>query len=356
MKEIPKIIAIDDDEIFLLLIKELCKNIGYTITTFSNPEEAVSFIKSNGADIVLIDYVMPQLDGIEVIKKIRQIDPTIICVMITALGESHDIKVKAFEAGATEFLGKPFDPIEFQVRIKNLVQIKKAHNILKNFNKRLIKEVKRSTKIIWEREKETLIVLGKVAEYKDTETGIHIIRVAHYSKLLAEKIGFPKRKQEIIFYTSSLHDIGKIAISDSILLKPGNLTQEEWEIIKKHTIIGYEMLKDCENPYLRIGAIIALSHHERWDGTGYPQALKGENIPLYGRIVALADVFDALTSDRPYKKAWDFEKAMELIEKEKGKHFDPELAEIFISSEREVKEIFLKYSSKENSLELQEKL
>ncbi len=350
MKEFPKIIAIDDDEILLLLIKELFKNIGYPVITFSSPKEALSYIKDNGADIVLVDYLMPELNGIEVIKKIHQIDPTIICVMVTALGEAQEIKVEALKAGATEFLAKPFDHIEFQVRIRNLIQIKKAHNILKDFNKRLIKEIRKATKIIWEREKETLMILGRVAEYKDTETGVHITRVAHYSKLIAKKLGFSKRKQDIIYHTSPLHDIGKMAIPDAILLKPGNLTDEEWELIKKHTIIGYEMLKDCQNPYLRIGALIALSHHERWDGTGYPQGLKGEKIPLYGRIVAIADVFDALTSERPYKKAWEFEKAMELIEKEKGKHFDPELAEIFISSEEEVREIFEKHSSKKELL------
>ncbi len=354
-KEIKKnlrIVAVDDDEVMLLLIEELCKKLGYYIQTFLDPMEALEFIKFEGADIVLVDYMMPNLDGIEMIKTIHQFDPNIICVMITAFGESYEIKVKALEAGATEFLGKPFDPIEFQVRIKNLAKIKEAHNVLKNFNKRLIEEVRKATKTIQEREKEALILLGKAAECKDTITGVHIVRMAHYSKLLAEKIGLNKKKQLILFYASTLHDIGKLAIPDNILLKPGQLTPEEWELMKKHTIIGYQMLKDCKNPYLRVGAIIALSHHERWDGTGYPYGLKGENIPLYGRIVALADVFDALTSERPYKKAWKFEDAMEFIEKGKGKHFDPELVEAFLASEKEIFEIFSRYALDEQEKDI----
>ncbi len=347
MKSFPRIVAIDDDEVILMLIEEVCKKVGYPVITFSDSEEAIEYIKHNEIDILVVDYLMPKYDGIEVIKIVRELDPTIICVMITAFGESHDIKVKALEAGATEFLAKPFDPVEFKVRIKNLANIKKAQKILKDFNEKLIEEVRKATRTIRERERETLIVLGKAAEYKDTETGVHIIRVAHYSRLLAEKIGLNRKKQEIIFYSSPLHDIGKIGIPDAILLKPGKLTSEEWEVMKKHTFIGYEMLKNSNNPYLQAGATIALYHHEKWNGTGYPYGLKEEEIPLYGRIVAIADVFDALTSERPYKKAWSFEDAMELIKKEKGKHFDPQLAEIFLTNKKEVKEIFLEYASTE---------
>jgi response regulator RpfG family c-di-GMP phosphodiesterase len=195
-----------------------------------------------------------------------------------------------------------------------------------------------------QREHEALQVLSKTAEYKDPETGSHISRVAHYSKLMAKGYGLDEDEQELIFYASPLHDIGKVGINDNVLLKPGKLTPEEFEIMKGHSQIGYEILKSSENPYLRAGAIIAHTHHEKFDGSGYPRGIKGDDIHIYGRITAIADVFDALTSERPYKKAWSFNDAAALIKNESGLHFDPELVTIFIDHIDTVREIYRTFS------------
>jgi HD-GYP domain-containing protein (c-di-GMP phosphodiesterase class II) len=195
-------------------------------------------------------------------------------------------------------------------------------------------------KQVVQREYETLIVLGKAAEYKDPETAAHISRVGMYSRMLAESIGEDEHNQNLIFYAAPLHDIGKMGIPDSILLKPAKLTVEEFEIIKTHTTIAHEILKESRSPYLKTGATIALTHHERYDGAGYPNGLRGSDIPLFGRIVGLVDTFDAVTSDRPYKKAWDLERAFALVAEETGKQFDPRLVELFLDQEDEIRRIF----------------
>lgn len=199
-------------------------------------------------------------------------------------------------------------------------------------------------KQVIQREYETLIVLGKAAEYKDPETGAHISRVGFYSRMLAEAIGEDEHSQNLIFYAAPLHDIGKMGIPDEILLKPAKLTKEEFEIIKTHTTIAIDILKESRSPYLKTGATIALTHHERYDGTGYPNGLQGTDIPLFGRIVGLVDTFDAVTSNRPYKAAWDLERAFTLVEEEKGKQFDPRLVELFLSRRSEIRRIFEAHS------------
>jgi response regulator RpfG family c-di-GMP phosphodiesterase len=195
-------------------------------------------------------------------------------------------------------------------------------------------------KQVVQREYETLIVLGKAAEFKDPETGAHISRVGFYSRMLAESIGEDEHSQNLIFYAAPLHDIGKMGIPDSILLKPAKLTKEEFEIIKTHTTIAHEILKDSRSPYLKTGAIIALTHHERYDGNGYPDGLRGTEIPLLGRIVGLVDTFDAVTSNRPYKAAWDLDRAFVLLEEEMGKQFDPRLVELFLNRKSEIRRIY----------------
>jgi response regulator RpfG family c-di-GMP phosphodiesterase len=215
-------------------------------------------------------------------------------------------------------------------------------NLLKSYNQvkdYAYKEVVARKQVV-QREYETLIILGKAAEYRDPETGAHISRVAYYSRMLARMVGEDEGRQNLVYYASPMHDIGKLGIPDSILLKPGRLAAEEFEIVKKHTTIAYDLLKDSRSPYLRTGAMIALTHHERFDGTGYPKGLQGEDIPLFGRIVGLADAFDAVTSKRPYKEAWDLDRAFALLDEEKGRHFDPRLAELFQECRNEVERIY----------------
>jgi two-component system, response regulator RpfG len=332
-------ISVDDDEVNLLIIEKLALKIGLKISSFSNPVNALEFIKNNHIDIVFADYLMPEMNGIILIKNIREYHPNIPIVMITSIADDEQLKLDAIEAGATEFLPKPLNGAEFIARITNLANLRNYQILLKDKALLLENEVKKATQNLLKREFETLIVLGNAAEHKDQETGNHVSRVAHYSRMLSMLLGESDEQQEILLNASPLHDVGKIGIPDSILLKPGKLTQAEWKIMKTHPLMGYEILKNTESPFLKAGAIIAKTHHEKYDGSGYPDGLKGEEIHLFGRIVAIADVFDALTAKRPYKDPWPFDKAVELVKEEKGKQFDPVIVELFLNNLNRVKKI-----------------
>jgi len=335
-------VSIDDNEQNLMLLEAFADQLDLKVTNFSDSKEAFEFITSNDVDIIFTDYMMPKLNGIDLISNFRKTNKSTPIIMITAAGE--DIKGEALEAGATDFLNKPLDLNEFMVRTKNLLELRNAQLLLQDRAKQLEAEVKEATMEITERELESLMVLGKTAEFKDPETAHHVARVANYSKLLAKKYNLSQDEQDAIFYASPFHDIGKVGIRDEILLKPAKLTDEEFEIMKTHSTIGYEILKDTKGKYLQLGASIALYHHEKYDGSGYPHGLKGEDIPIEARIVAVADVFDALVSKRPYKKAWSYEDAIELLKSERAKHFDPKLLNIFIDSIDEIKKINQKYN------------
>jgi len=334
------ILIVDDEIVNTILLEELMMQDGYTNYTVCNDSmEAYNYILTNRIDVLITDYNMPQLNGIDLLKLTKSVNPELVSIMITADNNS-EMMIEALEVGVTEFLLKPIFPITFKLRLKNILEVKSALNITKDFNKNLDTQVKNATKALKENELEVLEVLSRAAEYKDPETASHIARVAHYSRLMAKKYGLSKEEQEIIFYASPLHDIGKISIADSILLKPGKLTSQEFEDMKEHCKTGKAILSDTKNPYLIAGEAISLTHHEKYNGKGYPQGLEAEDIPLHGRIVAVADVFDALTSIRPYKKAWSFEDATNLLIQEKGQHFDPSIVELFIDSIDEVREIY----------------
>lgn len=263
--------------------------------------------------------------------------------MITAVGDDENVHKKAFDLGANDFLNKPVNAVIFQARILNLLTNHQNRILLEDRAKLLQQEVEKATKSLVDREHETLQILGKTAEYKDPETASHVARVAKYSKLLAREYGLSQKEQDIIFYAAPFHDLGKVGIEDKILLKPGKLDEDEFKIMKTHAQIGYEILKDSKSEYLQAGAVIALTHHEKWNGSGYPNALTSENIHIFGRIVSIADVFDALTSFRPYKKAWSFEEALKYLDDKSGKDFDPKMVEIFKNKIDEVKEIYNSY-------------
>lgn len=343
------IIAVDDEPMNIALIEELTKEMGKDIElkSFLNPIDALQYLINNPIDIMLTDYMMPNMNGAELIERAKILCPEILSVIITAAGDNEAIKIQALKAGANDFLSKPLHISEFQLRIKNLLTLKKSQKILNKFNENLQLEVKKATQNLIDREYETLLVLSKTAEYKDPETASHIARVAHYSKLLARSYGLDKEEQDKIFHASPLHDLGKIGIRDDVLLKPAKLDKQELEHMKTHPLIGYEILKGTKNPFLEAGAIISLSHHEKFDGSGYPKGLKGDEIHIYGRITAIADVFDALTSIRPYKKAWSFEDAINFLIEQKEKHFDPELIDLFIANIEEVKDIYHQFESEE---------
>jgi len=337
-------VSIDDNENNLMLIEALCKEVGLEVKSFLDPLDGLMYSLSNPVDLILTDYMMPNLNGLELIKEFRSSKKDVPIVMITAAGSDEDVHREAFELGANDFLSKPVNGVLFKARVLNLLDLHKNRILLKDRAKLLESEVQKATKELLEREHETLHILGKVSEYKDPETANHIARVAHYSKLLAKGYGLSDEEQELIFHASPFHDMGKVGIKDAILLKPAKLDDSEFDVMKTHAALGYEMLKDSKSKYLKCGAIIALTHHEKFNGTGYPNKLVGEEINIYGRITAVADVFDALTSIRPYKKAWEFDDAIEFLKRESGVHFDPMLVSIFIEHIDEVKKIFISFA------------
>ncbi len=337
------VVVVDDEIVNLLLLESILSKDEYkNVFTFDNPLEALEYIKNNKTDVLVTDFNMPQMNGIELLKETKAIYPDLVSIMITA-NNNNEVMYEALEVGVTEFLMKPVSPVIFKLRFKNILELKASLKLTQNFNRLLNEKVEETTALLKKSEYEALEVLSKAAEHKDPETASHIARVSHYSKLLAKAYGLSKEEQDIIYYAAPLHDIGKIGIHDNILLKPGKLTKEEFTQMQEHSSIGGSILHGRENPYLQAGEVVALTHHERYNGKGYPKGLQGKDIPLYGRIVAVADVFDALTSKRPYKEAWSFEKALNLLIEEKERHFDPQIVEYFVENLDEVKRIYKRF-------------
>jgi len=341
-KSSPNVVFIVDDQATSRVIME---NIARTIDdnieviTFDNAAAALKESESNEPDLILTDYQMPNMDGVEFIENIRKNSnfKDIPIVIVTAL-EDKDALYKALEAGATDFLVKPVDVRECQVRCRNLLTMQRQKIIIKNHTTSLEFKVKEATRQVQFRELETLTRLARAGEYKGKITGRNLIRMGKFTNVIAEKLGLDHEHRVILQLSSTMHDIGKIGIPEHILLKEGPLKDEEFEVMKRHPQIGYEILKDSPSPYLQMGAIIALHHHEKYDGSGYPNGLKGDEISLEARIATVADVFDALITKRPYKEAWTLESAFDYIEKENGKQFDPKCVTAFI----EQKDIVLK--------------
>ena len=337
------IVSVDDNKSNLLIVEAYAKALDLHVKSFLDPKEALEALKISPCDLRITDYMMPEMNGVEFVKAFRLLDEKTPIIMVTAVGDNMELHIEALDAGVTDFLAKPINSAIFKARLSNLLALKKAQKIVEDKALLLEEEVKKATASLVAREHETLHLLGKTAEYKDPETGSHVARVAHYSKLLAKELGKNEKFQEIIFYAAPFHDIGKVGIPDAILLKEGHLSENEFMLMKQHATIGYEILKSSKSEYLKAGAVIAFSHHEKYNGTGYPSGLKGETIPLMGRIVAIVDVFDALTSLRPYKQPWMLEAAFEYLEREKGEHFDPEIVECFLKNKEQVNAIYERF-------------
>lgn len=338
------VLILDDELINILILEEIVQELGHNPITFESPIKALEYLSSNEPDIMLVDYMMPQMDGITFVTQAKQIYPETIAVMITAAGDKAELKHRALKAGMSDFLLKPIDVIEVQLRITNLGELRHSRNLMRAYNQTLEEDIRKATATIQDGYHETLQILSKVAEYKDPETSNHIKRVAHYCRILGKNMGLSEEEQEIIFYAAPLHDVGKVSIRDSILLKPGKLSEEEFSEMKRHSLKGFEMLEGVKNPFLKAGAEIALSHHERYDGKGYPNGTQGEDIALYGRITSVADVFDALTSKRPYKEPWSIERACNLLKEESGKQFDPAVINAFFDCMDEILEVYNQFS------------
>lgn len=330
-----KILIVDDNPTNLLLLKTLSGRIeGCTPLTFSVPSEALEWCEHNEPDLVLLDYMMPDIDGITFLKRFRAMPgrKEIPVIMVTADFET-EVRYQALEAGANDFINKPVDKTEFLARMKNTLALRRSQKQLSNRAEWLAQEVKKALAELVVRERETIFLLSKAAEYRDPETGAHILRMAHYSRQIGTRLGLPEAELDLLLDAAPMHDIGKVGTPDHILLKPGKLDEAEFAIMKQHAVIGWQILqgRSSSNKLLQMAAEIALAHHEKFDGSGYPNGLKGEAIPLIGRIVAVADVFDALTSARPYKAAWELDRARDHIRACSGSHFDPACVEAFFS-------------------------
>lgn len=335
------VVIVDDNEINVTLLRHLVKAIEDTkAITFTDSAAGLQYCLDNDPDLVVIDYMMPPPDGMAFIQAFRahpgRKDTPLL--MITA-NQDTEVRHRALTLGASDFLTKPVDKNEFRARATNMLLLRKSQKQLSDRAAWLAEEVSKATNEILVRERETIIRLSKAAEYRDPETGAHILRMANYSQVIGRNLGLSEADQILLLDAAPMHDIGKVGTPDHILLKPGRLDPDEMEIMRQHAAIGYEILKGSPSPLLQKAAIIALSHHEKVDGSGYPGGLKGEDIPLDGRIVAVADVFDALTSERPYKKAWPVEDAVKFMHENSGSHFDPACIDAFFHNWDEIMEI-----------------
>ncbi|MHB8533920.1 MAG: HD-GYP domain-containing protein [Sulfuricaulis sp.] len=326
----PSILIVDDQFTSRKILEQLLITLGdhLDVKTFVEPIDALEWAMVHQPDLVLTDYKMPNMNGIEFTRRFRERYPDVPLIVVTGT-EDKEIRYQALEAGATDFLTKPIDYVECRARCRNLLLLSHHQQLTKDRANLLQEQVSEATREIRTREQETLMRLAKAGEYRDEETGNHVVRMAKFARLMAEKLSLPESDCHVLEIAAPMHDIGKIGIPDNILLKPGKLDPSELVIMRTHSRIGYEILKDSPSKFLQMGAIIALGHHERYDGTGYPSRLRGYEIPLVARIVAVADVFDALTSVRPYKKAWSVQDALNYLNAEKGKHFDPECIDVF---------------------------
>ncbi|HSX85368.1 MAG TPA: HD domain-containing phosphohydrolase [Cellvibrio sp.] len=321
------ILVVDDEATNLSILRQILKQ-HYRLLFAKSPEKALELAETELPDLILLDVMMPQINGYQVCEQLKQNSLTqhIPVIFVSALSDAAE-EAQGFAVGGVDYITKPVSGAIVRARVAthlSLVQVD---------------ELKKTRLEIVQR-------LGLAAEYKDNETGLHVIRMSHYSHIIARAAGFDEARAEDLLHAAPMHDIGKIGIPDSILQKPGKLTPEEWAIMREHPVIGARIIGVHTVGLLHMAHDIALTHHERWDGSGYPRGIQGEEIPVVGRIVAVADVFDALTTQRPYKKAWPLNEAIAYIREQRGKHFDPHLVEVFLEQLPAILEVKERWAEK----------
>jgi putative two-component system response regulator len=335
------IVVVDDDPISLGLMEEIIARIpGGSAITFSDPAEALGWCQTSSPDVIVSDYQMPEMDGLQLLGHLRADSRlgNVPIMMITTVGD-RAVRHRALEMGATDFLGKPLDAVEATARIKNMILVHQAQRGVSARAHELAFQVSLATATLKDREREVVLRLARAAEYRDWESSAHTMRVAHYCRIMAWRRDLPEWETERLFLAAPMHDVGKIGIPDRILLKPGRLDPDELKIMRDHTVIGERILGGSKSELLQYAAVIARSHHERIDGTGYPDGLKGEAIPLSCRIVAVADVFDAMTSKRPYQEPATVDAAITYIKAGAGTQLEAQCVEVFLTALPQVLEI-----------------
>lgn len=360
-----RILIVDGEETSLLAAQTYLQQNGYQqILSTIDIHEALSIIKQREPDVVLLDVNPPSYSGLEILRGVAADAATRHLPMIVlAKGLDADVKQQALNLGATDFLNKPIDPFELIPRVRNALLLKSHREDFAGESARLEAMVRRRTEDLTRSRQQLILGLAKAAEHRDDDTGNHVLRVGRYAGMIAKQMGWPEARVQMLELAAQLHDVGKIGIPDSILFKPGKLDPQEWELMRKHCSfgvdivepvsmqdlsklraharLGAEMLHVRSSPMMMMAARIAQTHHEKWDGSGYPIGLAGEDIPIEGRITAVADVFDALSSERPYKKAFPRQKCFEIIEEGRGKHFDPQVVEAFFQCASKIVEVQL---------------
>ena len=353
----PRVLFVDDEASFLDGLRRMLHPYDgeWTMTFVTSVDEALQQLDASNIDTVVSDLQMPHQGGFDLLQRITMsADLRHVPVIIMTGAAERDLKRRALDQGATDLLNKPVDPADLIARIRSALRLKSYQDVIRGQNELLECKVQERTRALDTSRVDLIWRLGRVAEFRDEQTGNHIMRVGSYCKVLAEALGMPRDFAEMIFLTSPLHDIGKIGIPDGILLQPRKLTPQEWNIMRRHCTIGADILRQDakvwspmgsvssvdsteesdgpRNPFLEMASTIALVHHEWWDGTGYPQQLSGEGIPLEARIVAVADVYDALSSARPYKPAYPEPHVLHIMNEKAGHHFDPVVHRAFLQS------------------------
>lgn len=368
LMEHAKIMIVDDEVFNTKIVRRFLQSAGYkNFVVETDSRKVIERCREEKPDVMLLDIIMPELSGLDILR-LREGDPIVERVGVIVLSASDDSSVKreALDLGATDFLNKPVDTNELFPRVRNTLMIKNTQDHLENYAEVLEQQVALRTKELKESREQIIHCLARAAEFRDNETGQHVIRVGMYSRIIAEELGYSEEQAHNLELAAQLHDVGKIGIPDAILLNPKRLTQGEFEVMRghcsigktiidpltenekqvyrQHTEMGAGIMEGADSPLLVLASTIAQTHHEKYNGTGYPLGLKGEEIPLEGRIVAVADVYDALSSSRPYKKAFSQEECLEIILKDRGEHFDPTCVDAFFARVSEIVEVAEKYA------------